>query len=72
MKWVVSEILGPLARRVGGQAAAAAVALGMAQQHEAALAAIVAWAIVSVGEVAVSSRSRKALVKSAKDAWGQN
>jgi hypothetical protein len=49
MTWLVSEILGPLARRIGGQSAAALVAIGMAQQHESAVAAAIAWAIVSAG-----------------------
>ncbi len=68
MKWLVNEFLAPLGRRVGGQAAAALVALGMAQQHESAVAAAVAWGVVTLGEVAVSSRSRKALV----GRWGRN
>ncbi|AZV78274.1 hypothetical protein EBB79_10555 [Parasedimentitalea marina] len=72
MKWLTNEILGPLARRVGGQAGAALVALGVAQQHESAVAAVVAWAIVSVGELAVSSRGRKNLADTAKQAWGTN
>lgn len=62
MKWLVSEILAPGARRLGGQAAAALVAVGMAQQHEAAISAVVAWGVVSVGELIISSRGRKKLI----------
>jgi len=72
MKWMVSEILGPVAGRIGGQVAAALVALGMAQVHENAVAAVVAWAVISVAEVAVSGLSRKRLIDKAKAAWGQN
>lgn len=72
MTWIVSEILGPAARRVGGQAAAALVALGMAHEHESAVAAVVAWLIVSAGELLVSSRGRKSLAEKAKLGWGRN
>ncbi len=71
-KWIVSELLGPVARRVGGQAAAALVALGMAQVHEGTVAAVVAWMFISVGEVIVSGRNRKAIFDKARDAWGRN
>lgn len=72
MEWLVSELLGPVARRVGGQAAAALVAVGLAQTHEVAVSAAVAWAIVTAGELAVSAKSRRALVNKAKQAWGRN
>lgn len=72
MQWLVKEVIGPLARRVGGQAAAALVALGMAQQHESAVAALVAYAIVSVGELTVSARSRKVLRDTVVKSWGRN
>ena len=62
MKWMVNEIVGPVARRVGGQAAAALVALGMAGQPEAAVAAAVAWGVVSVAELLASSRGRNKLI----------
>ncbi|WP_005615563.1 hypothetical protein [Tritonibacter mobilis] len=63
MQWVVNEFVGPLARRAGGQLAAALVGLGMAQQHELAVGAAVAWAIVTFAEVVVSKRSRESLVR---------
>lgn len=72
MQWMVSEIVAPFARRVGGQSAAALVALGMAGQHEAAVAAAIAWAVVSVAELAVSSRGRSTLKAKAREAWGRN
>lgn len=72
MQWLLQEILGPLARRAGGQGAAALVALGMAQQHESAVAAVIAWGVVTVAEVFVSASSRKALVSKAKTTWGLN
>jgi hypothetical protein len=72
MKWLVTEIVGPVARRVGGQVAAALVGLGMAQQHESAAAAIVAWAIISAGELLASHRNRNALIDKAKNGWGRN
>lgn len=72
MVWLLSEIIAPLGRRVGGQCAAALVALGMAQQHEDAVAAVVAWAVISVAEVAVSSRGRRVLAERAKNGWGLN
>lgn len=60
--WLLNELLAPVARRVGGQGAAAAVGLGLAQQHEAAVAAAIAWAVLTVGELVASSRGRKKLV----------
>jgi anti-sigma factor RsiW len=72
MKWLVNEVLGPIARRVGGQAAAALVALGMAQVHENAVAAAIAWALLSAAEVGVSVASRKKLVKTVTKNWGRN
>lgn len=72
MQWllqnVVSEVVAPAARRVGGQVAAVAVGLGLSGQHESALAAIVAWAIVSAAELVVSSKARAKL----KTQWGRN
>lgn len=62
MRWFVNEMLGPVARRAGGQFAAALVAVGMAVEHEAAIAAVVAWAIVSAAEVLASSRNRKSII----------
>lgn len=72
MQWMVKEVLGPVAGRVGGQVAAALVALGMAHQHENAVGAVVAWAIVSAAEVALSARNRKRLIEQAKNSWGRN
>lgn len=66
MKWLVKEYLTPLARRAGGQAAAALVAVGMAQEYESTLAAVVAWGIVSAVEVIISKRSRDALIHRVK------
>jgi len=61
-QWLLTELLAPAARRAGGQAAAALVAVGMAQQHESAVAAVIAWAVVSLGEIVVSSRARGKLI----------
>lgn len=72
MKWLVTEIVGPVARRLGGQGAAALVGVGMAQQHESAAAAIIAWAIVSAAEIFASHRNRAGLINQAKAAWGRN
>lgn len=72
MKWLVSEFLAPVGRRFGGQVAAVLAALGMAQKHEEAVVAVVAWAVVTAGEAVVSERSRKKLVDQAKQAWGKN
>lgn len=72
MKWLVKEFLDPLGRRFGGQVAAALAALGVAQEHEQAIAAVVAWFVVTAGEAAVSKHSRKKLVDQAKQAWGKN
>lgn len=72
MKWLVSEIVGPVARRVGGQASAALVAVGMAQQHEVAVGAAIAWAIVTGAELIASNKNRKAVFNAAKSAWGRN
>lgn len=72
MQWLVNEILGPVARRVGGQTAAALVALGMAAQHQQAVAAAVAWGIITLGEVVVSARGRGKLIEKAKQSWGKN
>ena len=72
MKWLIRESLGPIARRVGGQGAAAMVALGMAQQHEAAVAAAIAWGLLTVAEVVVSVKTRNTLVEKAKQQWGKN
>ena len=66
MKWVLNEFLGPVARRLGGQGAAALVAVGMAQQHESAVAAVIAWAVVSAAELIASKRSRDHLVHRVK------
>jgi len=70
MKWLTNEILGPLARRVGGQAAAALVGVGMVQQHESAVAAVVAWALVSAVEMIASSRNRKAIADKVRRTGG--
>lgn len=64
--------MAPVARRLGGQAAAALVALGMAQAHENAVAAVVAWAVVTVAEAVFSTRSRAKLVDAARNNWGRN
>jgi hypothetical protein len=66
MQWAVKELVSPLARRLGGQAAAALVALGMAQAHESAVAAAIAWVLANAVEVFVSKRSRDALVHRVK------
>lgn len=68
MKWLVQELVAPAARRLGGQVAAAAVALGLSAQHESALAAIVAWVVISGAELASSSAARRKL----KAQWGRN
>lgn len=76
MKWLkgnlVNELLGPLARRMGGQVAAFVTALGLAGKHEEAIAAAVAWAILTGAEVAVSGSTRNALIRKAKQEWGKN
>lgn len=72
MVWLVQEVVGPLARRVGGQVSAALVGVGMATQHESAVAAAIAWAIVASVELIASSRNRKAIVTKAKETWGRN
>ncbi|MEM9578761.1 MAG: hypothetical protein AAF999_17330 [Pseudomonadota bacterium] len=72
MKWVLHEILAPVARRAGGQTAAALVALGLAQEHESAVAAAIAWAIITAGEVSASARSRNALYLKARQALGRD
>lgn len=72
MKWMPNEIVGHVARRVGGQAAAALVALGVAQEHENAVAALVAWVVISAVELAASSRNRRTFAEKAKTAWGRN
>ncbi|MEM9422710.1 MAG: hypothetical protein AAF986_09430 [Pseudomonadota bacterium] len=72
MQWMLSELLLPYARRFGGQAAAALVGYGMAAEHQAPVAAAIAWAIASVVELIVSSKNRKALVDHAKQRWGKN
>lgn len=66
MQWLVNELLAPVARRLGGQGAAALVALGMAEAHESAVAAAIAWIVVTAGEVAVSKRSRDHLIHRVK------
>jgi len=72
MKWLIQESLGPIARRIGGQGAAVAVALGMAQEHQSALAAAIAWGLVTFAEVVVSVKTRRDLVTKAKRQWGTN
>lgn len=72
MKWLiqnaVSEVVAPAARRVGGNLAALLVGLGMAGQHESAVAAAIAWAIVSAVELMLSAKARTKL----KAQWGKN
>ena len=72
MRWLIQESLGPIARRVGGQGAAVMVALGMAEQHEGAVAAAIAWVLLTFAEVAVSVKTRNTLVAKAKEQWGKN
>ena len=71
LDWVVGEIVKRLARRWGGQAAAALVALSMDAQYESTAAAIIAWAIVSVAELAASAGNRKAIMKATAKAMGR-
>lgn len=71
MKWVILDMVRPVAMRVGGQVAAVAAALGMAAEHEHALAAAVAWGVVTFAESMVSAKSRANLKAKAKAAWGQ-
>lgn len=72
MKWLmekaVSEVVAPAARRLGGQASAMLVGLGMAGAHQSAVAAAIAWAIISAAELVVSSASRKRFLKK----WGKS
>lgn len=76
MKWLkdtlLKETVGPLARRVGGNVAAFATALGLAGQHERAVEAAVAWLIMLGVEVALSGTTRNALILKAKQEWGKN
>ena len=72
MKWLTNELLAPVARRVGGQVAAALVGVGMAQQHESAVAAGVAWGVVTVAELVASHVSRKRRDREARENWGHN
>lgn len=72
MTWLVTEMLGPLARRFGGQVSAFLAALGMATEHQAAVAAVVAWGVITIGEAAFDARSRRNLREEAKKAWGKN
>lgn len=64
-KWVVSEVVGPIARRIGGQVGALAVGAGLAQEHESAVAAIVVWAVLAVAELLMSARNRKTVIDKA-------
>jgi hypothetical protein len=59
MAWLVSEIVSPLARRVGGQAAALLVGAGLASEHESAVGAAIAWAIVAAAELVASAKNRR-------------
>ena len=72
MKWVTNELLAPVARRVGGQVSAALVGVGMAQQHENAVAAVVAWGVVTVVELVASHIARKRRDREARENWGHN
>lgn len=72
MEWLKNQVLSPVARRVAGQAAAALVGLGMAQAHQHAVEALIAWVLISALEVAASDRNRRKVIDQAKAKWGQN
>lgn len=72
MKWLIAETVRPVAGRIGGQTAAFLVGVGMAAQHESAVAAVVAWIVVTVAESVFSSLSRRKLIRLAKESWGRN
>lgn len=72
MQWLVVNAVRPVASRIGGQVAAAAVALGLAEQHEMAVAAFVAWVLVFLAELMFSVKSRSKALDLAKKSWGRN
>lgn len=72
MEWLVVNAIRPVASRLGGQVAALLVGLGLAGQHEKAVAAAVAWVIVYAAEVMFSVKSRGKAIELAKKSWGRN
>lgn len=72
MNWLIQDLVRPVATRAGGQAGAFAVALGVAGEHQHAIAAVVAWGVLTLAEVLVSARARENLKAKAKSAWGKN
>lgn len=70
--YAVTEMVRPVASRLGTNAAAFATALGLAGEHEKALAAAVTWALMLAAESAFSVSARHRLVRTAKTAWGKN
>lgn len=65
MNWMVQEVLGPVARRVGGNTAALLVGFGMSADLEVQVSAAIAWGVLFVGELIVSSRARSTLRRKA-------
>ena len=76
MEWLIGNavhnVVAPLARRVGGQTSAFLVGVGMSSDNQAAVAAGIAWGIVTLAELAVSARGRAKLVNLARQSWGKN
>lgn len=72
MEWFVNAIVAPYARRIGGQAAAVAVGVGLHAQYEQAAGAILAWLVITAAEMVASDRARKSVIAKAKTSWGRN
>ena len=65
-------LLKPVARRIGGQAGAFAVGLGMSEHYEAGLAGAIMWAVLAAAELGASALNRKKVIELARESWGRN